>query len=62
MPVSEAQKVAAGDVIVALTAALAPGRGKRRLSTIFMDLVDQEAWPEYYEVMHLLLRKKCACD
>lgn len=50
MPVSEAQKLAAGEVVVALSAAYAPGRGRRRLATIFMELVDKEAWPEYYEV------------
>lgn len=50
MPVSEAQKLAAGEVVVAICAAYAAGRGRRRLATSFVELVDKEVWPEYYEV------------
>ena len=59
MPVSAAQKTAIEEVIRAITSA-SSRRAKRRLADMFMDLVDRESWPEYYEVpilaTHLMLR------
>ncbi|KAK7019739.1 hypothetical protein VNI00_017979 [Paramarasmius palmivorus] len=49
MPIMSEQKAAIENVIKAITTAVAPGRGRRILSTIFMELVDREAWPDYYE-------------
>ena len=49
MPVSAAQKTAIEEVIRAITSA-SSRRAKRRLADMFMDLVDRESWPEYYEV------------
>ena len=49
MPVTAAQKDGIQQVIDALLKATA-GRGKRRLADMFLDLVDRESWPEYYEV------------
>lgn len=50
MPISPIQKSAIEDVIKTLEKTQAP-RGKRVLCGIFMELVDREEWPEYYEVM-----------
>ncbi|EJF58495.1 hypothetical protein DICSQDRAFT_90751 [Dichomitus squalens LYAD-421 SS1] len=50
MPVSAAQKTAIEEVIRAITSA-SSRRAKRRLADMFMDLVDRESWPEYYEVI-----------
>ena len=52
MPVSEAQKLAAGEVVLAVSSTVAPGRGRRRIASIFMELPDKEAWQEYYEVRY----------
>lgn len=50
MPLSATQKHDIEDVIKALLNLTAP-RGKRRLADMFLDLVDRESWPEYYEVI-----------
>ncbi|OCH94163.1 hypothetical protein OBBRIDRAFT_748123 [Obba rivulosa] len=50
MPVTAAQRHAIEEVINVLTNATNP-RGKRRLADMFMELVDREHWPEYYEVI-----------
>lgn len=49
MPLSAAHKTAIDDVISALTGATSR-RTKRRLAGMFLDLVDKDSWPEYYEV------------
>ncbi|CDO70952.1 hypothetical protein BN946_scf184829.g61 [Trametes cinnabarina] len=48
MPVTAAQNAAIEEVIRALTSATSR-RVKRRLADMFMDLVDRDSWPEYYE-------------
>ncbi|KAI0327304.1 hypothetical protein GY45DRAFT_1327801 [Cubamyces sp. BRFM 1775] len=50
MPVNAAQKNAIEEVIRALTSATSR-RVKRRLADMFLDLVDRDSWPEYYEVI-----------
>ena len=50
MPLSAAQKTAIDEVIEAITAEKAPGRSKRVLSEMFLELVDRDDWPEYYQV------------
>ncbi|EIW65096.1 uncharacterized protein TRAVEDRAFT_26037 [Trametes versicolor FP-101664 SS1] len=50
MPVSAAQKTAIEEVVRALTSATSR-RVKRRLADMFMELVDKDSWPEYYEVI-----------
>ncbi|TFK38725.1 RSC complex protein [Crucibulum laeve] len=50
MPISSTQKSAIEEVISAILSATAP-RGKRQLCTIFMELVDRDEWPEYYEII-----------
>ncbi|KAG1741799.1 uncharacterized protein EDB91DRAFT_315460 [Suillus paluster] len=50
MTITAAQKTAIEEVIEILIATT-PGRGKRQLSQLFMDLVDRTEWPEYYEVI-----------
>ena len=52
MPVSAAQKTAINEVISALTGATSR-RAKRRLADMFLELVDRDSWPEYYEVCRL---------
>ena len=49
MPITPDQKMAMDQVLAAILAATAP-RGKRQLSAMFMELVDREEWPQYYEV------------
>lgn len=49
MTLAAPQKAAIEEVIDVLTTQKAT-RGKRVLSEIFMDLVDRDEWPEYYEV------------
>jgi hypothetical protein len=49
MSLIPAQKSAIEEVINVLTTTPVP-RGKRRLAEMFMDLVDKDEWPEYYEV------------
>ncbi|TCD68597.1 hypothetical protein EIP91_010388 [Steccherinum ochraceum] len=50
MPVTAAQKDEIQQVIDALLKPTA-SRGKRRLADMFLELVDREHWPEYYEVI-----------
>ncbi|KDR68767.1 hypothetical protein GALMADRAFT_256616 [Galerina marginata CBS 339.88] len=50
MPITPVQKNAIEEVIAAVLSLTAP-RGKRQLAAIFMDLVDREEWPEYYEII-----------
>ncbi|KAH7925669.1 hypothetical protein BV22DRAFT_416009 [Leucogyrophana mollusca] len=50
MSITAAQKVAIEEIIDVLVSTT-PSRGKRRLSEMFMDLVDRTDWPEYYEVI-----------
>ncbi|TFK84868.1 hypothetical protein K466DRAFT_664886 [Polyporus arcularius HHB13444] len=50
MPVNAAQKTAINEVVNALTGATSR-RTKRRLADMFLDLVDRDSWPEYYEVI-----------
>ncbi|EIW86165.1 hypothetical protein CONPUDRAFT_140847 [Coniophora puteana RWD-64-598 SS2] len=50
MPLTPAQKAAIEELIGILSSATPP-RGKRLLSTMFMELVDRSDWPEYYEVI-----------
>lgn len=49
MPITPDQKTAMDQVLAAILVATAP-RGKRQLSAMFMELVDREEWPQYYEV------------
>ena len=50
MPLSSAQKTEVDAVIAALLDASA-NKKKRQLASMFLDLVDRESWPEYYEVI-----------
>ncbi|KAI0761651.1 hypothetical protein BD413DRAFT_588501 [Trametes elegans] len=50
MPLSAAQKTAIEEVIRAITSA-SSRRAKRRLADMFLELVNRESWPEYYEVI-----------
>lgn len=50
MPLSSIQKHDIEDVIQTLLS-VTSSRGKRRLSDMFLELVDKEFWPEYYEVI-----------
>jgi chromatin structure-remodeling complex subunit RSC1/2 len=52
MPIGPAHKTAIEQVINVITLTKAP-RGKRILCEMFLDLVDREELPEYYEVMPL---------
>ena len=49
MPVTNAQKAAAEQVIDAIKGVTSP-RKKRVLAELFLDLVDKETWANYYEV------------
>lgn len=49
MPLSSAQKTEISAVISALLDATA-SKTKRQLASMFLELVDRESWPEYYEV------------
>jgi chromatin structure-remodeling complex subunit RSC1/2 len=51
MPISDAEKLAIQGVVSDLTSTTA-GTGKKRrdVAELFMDLVDPDAWAEYYEV------------
>lgn len=53
MPISDVHRKAVEEVITALRAVSAGGRGKRLLADMFLDLPDKEAWAEYYEVRSL---------
>ncbi|KAF9449324.1 hypothetical protein P691DRAFT_812703 [Macrolepiota fuliginosa MF-IS2] len=50
MPISAAQKTAIEEVISTLLGIHTP-RGKRALCAMFMELVDREEWPQYYEII-----------
>ncbi|KAI0651399.1 hypothetical protein C8Q79DRAFT_32964 [Trametes meyenii] len=50
MSITAAQKTAIDEVIRVLTSATSR-RAKRRLAAMFLELVDKEHWPEYYEVI-----------
>ncbi|KAJ7625199.1 hypothetical protein B0H17DRAFT_1111441 [Mycena rosella] len=50
MAVTPAQKKAIDEVLNALTSATGPPR-KRQLAGMFLELVDRNDWPEYYEVI-----------
>lgn len=50
MPISSAQRTEIDAVIKALLD-LTTTRRKRQLAEMFLDLVDPESWPEYYEVI-----------
>ncbi|KAI0735712.1 hypothetical protein C8Q76DRAFT_643187 [Earliella scabrosa] len=50
MPLSAAQKTAINEIVGALTGATSR-RTKRRLAGMFLELVDKDSWPEYYEVI-----------
>ncbi|KIK92078.1 hypothetical protein PAXRUDRAFT_830304 [Paxillus rubicundulus Ve08.2h10] len=50
MPISSVQKAAIEEVIDLLVSTT-PARGKRQVSSMFLDLVDRADWPEYYEVI-----------
>lgn len=49
MTISSAQKTEIEAVIKAICDATVPRR-KRQLAQVFLDLVDRDSWPEYYEV------------
>ena len=49
MPISAAHKSAIEEVVTAILTTTSR-RTKRNLSEMFLDLVDRDAWPEYYEV------------
>jgi hypothetical protein len=49
MPLSSLQTAAIKEVIQVILAQTAT-RGKRQLAAMFMDLVDRQEWPQYYEV------------
>jgi hypothetical protein len=49
MPVTNAQKAAAEQVIDAIKGVTSP-RKKRVLAELFLELVDKETWANYYEV------------
>lgn len=49
MAITQAQKIGIQEVIKSLLDATV-SRGKRRLADMFLDLVDKDDWPEYYEV------------
>lgn len=51
MPITSAQKAAIEEIIDVLVATT-PARGKRQLSSMFMELVDRADWPQYYEVLY----------
>ncbi|KAJ7720297.1 hypothetical protein DFH07DRAFT_308727 [Mycena maculata] len=50
MGITPGQKKAVEEVLDALTSATGPPR-KRQLAGMFLELVDREDWPEYYEVI-----------
>ncbi|KAI0063253.1 hypothetical protein BV25DRAFT_1802548 [Artomyces pyxidatus] len=50
MALTDPQKTAIEEIVVALTNVRTP-RKKRPLADMFMDLVDREAWADYYEVI-----------
>jgi hypothetical protein len=59
MPISPAHKTAIDQVINVITLTKAP-RGKRILCEMFLDLVDREEHPEYYEVKAVAIESNSA--
>ena len=57
---TQAQKVGIQEVIKLLLDAPAP-RGKRRLADMFLELVDKDDWPEYYEVFLISFYHRVPC-
>ena len=49
MAVTDAQKAAVEQVIQAIKTVSSP-RKKRVIAELFLDLVDKEAWADYYQV------------
>jgi len=49
MPITATQNAAIKEVIQVLLTQNAP-RGRRQLAAMFMDLVDRQEWPQYFEV------------
>lgn len=49
MAVTDAQKAAVEQVIQAIKSVSSP-RKKRVLADLFLELVDKEAWADYYQV------------
>lgn len=57
MAITAAQKTAIEEVLAAILAVSSgSGRGRRQLSGMFMDLVDKEDYPEYYDVCYYARR------
>ena len=50
MTISADIKKAVEGLIEELCAVPAPGRGRRKLVEMFLDLPDREEWPDYYKV------------
>ncbi|KAM5534374.1 hypothetical protein V8D89_011967 [Ganoderma adspersum] len=50
MPLTAVQRTAIDEVVRAITSA-SSRRAKRRLADMFLELVDKEYWPEYYQVI-----------
>lgn len=49
MPISVAQKAAIADIVKILIGTTASGRGRRHMATVFVQLVDEALYPEYYK-------------
>jgi chromatin structure-remodeling complex subunit RSC1/2 len=43
-------QTAVEELIESICSQTAPGRGRRKLIEMFLDLPDKEAWPDYYLV------------
>lgn len=56
MPLAAAHKKAAEELIASLSNVVAGGRGRRKLSEMFMYLPDRETWGDYYKVVR---RPRC---
>ena len=57
MAITAAQKTEIEAVVQAILDA-STQRRKRHFSDVFLDLVDRESWPEYYDVSrHISLRR-----
>ena len=52
MPITPQQKVALEEVIHLILAAKSTN-GKRQKADMFLELVDREDWPQYYEVSNM---------
>ena len=60
MAITQAQKIGIQEVIKLLLDATVP-RGKRRLADMFLELVDKDDWPEYYEVFQIAFSYPFPC-